>query len=301
MCADAVRFAESIGYVNAGTVEFLLGEDGRYVFIEMNPRIQVEHTVTEEVTDIDLVTSQMRIAAGETFEDLGMVQSDVYVRGAALQCRITTEDPANGFAGCRPDHRLPVGRRRRRAPRRRHRLRRRPRQPALRLDARQAHLPRAHLPHGRAPRSTGVGGVQDPWGLHQHPVPRVGAGRPGVPARRGDDELHRRAPELLEARMGGDRGTRLLTYLADVTVNQPHGPATTFVKPRTKARARHVAPLPPGNRDLLVRLGPAAFASSSRAHRRAGHGHHLPGRPPEPARDPHARVTCCTWRATSRA
>src|SRR5919107_4334582 len=63
ICADAVRFARHIGYVNAGTVEFLLAPDGRYVFIEMNPRIQVEHTVTEEVTDVDLVQSQLRIAA----------------------------------------------------------------------------------------------------------------------------------------------------------------------------------------------------------------------------------------------
>ena len=66
----------------------------------MNPRIQVEHTVTEEVTDVDLVQSQMRIAAGETLADLGLSQDSVVLRGAALQCRITTEDPANGF---RPD------------------------------------------------------------------------------------------------------------------------------------------------------------------------------------------------------
>ncbi|WP_277751368.1 biotin carboxylase N-terminal domain-containing protein [Propioniciclava sinopodophylli] len=66
ICADAVRFARHIGYSTAGTVEFLLGQDGRYVFIEMNPRSQVEHTVTEEVTNVDLVFSQMRIAAGET-------------------------------------------------------------------------------------------------------------------------------------------------------------------------------------------------------------------------------------------
>ncbi|MGL5909497.1 MAG: biotin carboxylase N-terminal domain-containing protein, partial [Phycicoccus sp.] len=66
MCADAVRFAEHVGYVNAGTVEFLLGADGRYVFIEMNPRIQVEHTVTEEVTDVDLVVAQLRIASGDS-------------------------------------------------------------------------------------------------------------------------------------------------------------------------------------------------------------------------------------------
>src|SRR5689334_3568923 len=65
ICADAVAFARHIGYVNAGTVEFLVDQDGRHVFLEMNPRIQVEHTVTEEITDIDLVQAQLRIAAGE--------------------------------------------------------------------------------------------------------------------------------------------------------------------------------------------------------------------------------------------
>src|SRR5664280_3106559 len=72
----------------------------RYFFIEMNPRIQVEHTVTEEITDVDLVTAQIRIAAGQALEDLGLRQDDIIVTGAALQCRITSEDPANGF---RPD------------------------------------------------------------------------------------------------------------------------------------------------------------------------------------------------------
>ena len=66
----------------------------------MNPRIQVEHTVTEEITDVDLVQAQLRIASGETLADLGLSQDGIRVRGAALQCRITTEDPANGF---RPD------------------------------------------------------------------------------------------------------------------------------------------------------------------------------------------------------
>src|SRR5690606_35679762 len=100
ICADAVAFARQIGYCNAGTVEFLLDERGNHVFIEMNPRIQVEHTVTEEITDVDLVQSQLRIAAGESLADLGLSQEKVTIRGAALQCRITTEDPANGF---RPD------------------------------------------------------------------------------------------------------------------------------------------------------------------------------------------------------
>src|SRR6201997_1948321 len=100
ICADAVAFARHIGYSCAGTVEFLLAEDGEYVFIEMNPRIQVEHTVTEEITDVDLVSSQLRIASGETLDGLGLRQEDIRPHGAALQCRITTEDPANGF---RPD------------------------------------------------------------------------------------------------------------------------------------------------------------------------------------------------------
>src|SRR5204863_6291055 len=97
ICADAVAFARHIGYVNAGTVEFLVDRAGRHVFIEMNPRIQVEHTVTEEVTDVDLVQAQLRIAAGETLPGMGLSQDAIVVRGAALQCRITTEDPANGF------------------------------------------------------------------------------------------------------------------------------------------------------------------------------------------------------------
>src|SRR4029079_14564532 len=100
ICADAVTFARQIGYTCAGTVEFLLDERGHHVFIECNPRIQVEHAVTEEITDVDLVSSQFRIASGESLADLGLSQDSIQPRGAALQCRITTEDPANGF---RPD------------------------------------------------------------------------------------------------------------------------------------------------------------------------------------------------------
>ncbi|GAA3179506.1 hypothetical protein GCM10020255_072780 [Rhodococcus baikonurensis] len=100
ICADAVAFAKEIGYTCAGTVEFLLDKRGNHVFIEMNPRIQVEHTVTEEVTDVDLVQSQLKIASGSTLAELGLSQDTIKLRGAALQCRITTEDPANGF---RPD------------------------------------------------------------------------------------------------------------------------------------------------------------------------------------------------------
>ena len=94
----------SINYTCAGTVEFLVETSGpragSHVFIEMNPRIQVEHTVTEEITDVDLVQAQLRIASGETLEEIGIRQDELHIRGAALQCRITTEDPANSF---RPD------------------------------------------------------------------------------------------------------------------------------------------------------------------------------------------------------
>jgi pyruvate carboxylase len=108
LCADAVAFAHEVNYKAAGTVEFLVWTDPHetapshssgygYAFIEMNPRIQVEHTVTEEVTGIDLVLSQLRIARGETLDDLGISQESISVQRCAIQCRLTTEDPADDF------------------------------------------------------------------------------------------------------------------------------------------------------------------------------------------------------------
>lgn len=98
---DAVKIARSVGYVSAGTVEFLVDKNGGYYFIEMNPRIQVEHTVTEMVTGVDIVRSQILIAAGYPLShpEIGLNrQEDVHVDGYAIQCRVTTEDPANNFA-----------------------------------------------------------------------------------------------------------------------------------------------------------------------------------------------------------
>ncbi|ODQ63924.1 pyruvate carboxylase [Nadsonia fulvescens var. elongata DSM 6958] len=94
---DAVKLASSVNYRNAGTAEFLVDEENRHYFIEINPRIQVEHTITEEITGIDIVAAQIQIAAGATLEQLGLTQDRITTRGFAIQCRITTEDPAKGF------------------------------------------------------------------------------------------------------------------------------------------------------------------------------------------------------------
>ncbi|CAB3387025.1 Hypothetical predicted protein [Cloeon dipterum] len=97
MTEHAVRLAKLVGYENAGTVEFLVDENGNFFFIEVNARLQVEHTVTEEITGIDLVQSQIRIAEGMTLPELGMKQETITMQGSAIQCRVTTEDPAKNF------------------------------------------------------------------------------------------------------------------------------------------------------------------------------------------------------------
>ena len=96
--ADAVKLARSVNYRNAGTAEFLVDQQNRYYFIEINPRIQVEHTITEEITGIDIVAAQIQIAAGASLEQLGLTQDRISIRGFAIQCRITTEDPTKGFS-----------------------------------------------------------------------------------------------------------------------------------------------------------------------------------------------------------
>lgn len=110
MGADAVKVAQSVGYTNAGTVEFLVDSDFNYYFLEMNTRLQVEHPVTEEVTGIDLVHLMLRIAAGEA---LPLRQDDVRIEGHAIEARITAQDPDRDFApstGCITDWRAPGGR-----------------------------------------------------------------------------------------------------------------------------------------------------------------------------------------------
>lgn len=101
ICEDALKVTRSLNYRSAGTVEFLVDEDYNHYFIEVNPRIQVEHTVTEMVTDIDIVQAQILIAQGHALDDPEInikSQDEIKVNGYAIQCRVTTEDPLNNFA-----------------------------------------------------------------------------------------------------------------------------------------------------------------------------------------------------------
>ena len=270
---DAVAFAKEIGYQNAGTVEFLIdtvgANAGKHVFIEMNPRIQVEHTVTEEITDVDLVQSQMRIASGESLLDLGLTQDKISMHGFAVQCRITTEDPSQNF---RPDtgkittYRSPGG-------------------AGIRLDGGTISTGAEVSPHfdsmlvkliatgrdfssavTRAKRalaefrirgvSTNIAFLQ---GLLADPIFESGDLSTSF-----IDEH----PELFKARTSQDRGTKILAWLADVTVNQPNGPRASHVTPALKLPKIDISiPAPSGSRQRLLELGPEAFSKSLRAQK----------------------------------
>ncbi len=261
LCESAVRFGEEVGYRNAGTVEFLVGEDGKFAFIEMNPRIQVEHTVTEETTDVDLVLTQLRLAGGETFTDLGLSQEGIRQRGVALQCRVTTEDPGQGF---RPDtgrisaYRSPGG-------------------AGIRLDggtahagaevspyfdsllvkltARAADLPAAARRASRALAEFRVRGVATNLAFL-----RAVLNDPDFLAGRTYTSFIDDRPHLTAVSTGKDRASRLLTLLADVTVNRPHGEPPPVPDPRTKLPPLPKGDPPPGTKQRLEQLGPEGFA-----------------------------------------
>uniref|UniRef100_A0A672MI87 Pyruvate carboxylase, mitochondrial-like n=1 Tax=Sinocyclocheilus grahami TaxID=75366 RepID=A0A672MI87_SINGR len=97
LTSDSVNLAKQVGYENAGTVEFLVDKHGKHYFIEVNSRLQVEHTVTEEITDVDLVHAQLRVCEGRSLPELGLEQDKIQINGCAIQCRVTTEDPSRGF------------------------------------------------------------------------------------------------------------------------------------------------------------------------------------------------------------
>lgn len=285
---DAVAFAKEMGYVNAGTVEFLVdtaGERaGQHVFIEMNPRIQVEHTVTEEVTDVDLVAAQLRIAGGATLPELGITQDSLHVRGFAMQCRITTEDPANGF---RPDtgtitaYRSAGG-------------------SGVRLDGGTIYAGAEVSPHfdsmlvkltcrGRD-YATAVRRVRR--ALAEFRVRGVATNIPFLMNVMDDPQFLSgdvatdfidKHPELASVNRSQDRGSKALQFLADVTVNQPHGPRVEGIDPRDRlpehpgdkrqepdrspfdGPSRDPAAVPPpGWRQVLLERGPEGFAAALR-------------------------------------
>jgi pyruvate carboxylase len=243
-------------------VEFLVDERGHHVFIEMNPRIQVEHTVTEQITERDLVIAQLRIASGMTLPELRLRQEDISIRGSALQCRVTTEDPANEF---RPDtgtisaYRSPGG-------------------PGVRLDGGTTHTGAEVSAHfdsmlvklictghdfgnavRRARRAIAEFRIR---GVSSN-LPFLAAvlGDPDFQAGRVTTSFIDERPHLLRARPSADRGTRILTYLAETTVNKPNGPRPQVVEPVDKLPACDLeAPAPDGSRQLLAELGPEGFA-----------------------------------------
>ena len=234
----------------------------------MNPRIQVEHTVTEETTDVDLVRAQILIAGGATLADLGLTQGAIRQRGFALQCRVTTENPANGF---RPDagritaYRSPGG-------------------AGIRLDegsafvgaevspffdpllvkvtARGPDLRSAAARAARAVAELRVRGVSTNQSflraLLRHPDFLAG-------------EVHTtfvdEHPELVSADPGADRASRLLSRLTDMTVNREREPPADLVDPREKLPPLSSQPPADGSRQRLLELGPAAFAAALREQR----------------------------------
>ncbi|SEA80921.1 pyruvate carboxylase [Mycobacterium sp. 283mftsu] len=263
ICSDAVTFARQIGYFCAGTVEFLLDERGHHVFIECNPRIQVEHTVTEEITDVDLVAAQLRIAAGRSLAELGLSQDRIRIRGAAMQCRITTEDPANGF---RPDtgritaYRSPGG-------------------AGVRLDGGtnvgaeiSAHFDSMLVKLTCRGQDFATAVRRARRALAEFRIRGVSTNIPFLQAVLDDPDFAAgkvstsfidERPQLLTAHTPGDRGTRILNYLADVTVNQPHGGRPSTVYPRDKLPKIDLdGPAPAGSKQLLTELGPERFAAA---------------------------------------
>jgi len=271
LCRDAVAFAKSIGYVNAGTVEFLLDTEGeragQHVFIEMNPRIQVEHTVTEEVTDIDIVSAQMRIAAGETLADLGIVQEDIRTNGFAIQTRITTEDPANGF---QPDTGLIVAYRS-------------PGGAGVRLDGATGlaggrvtgHFDSMLVKLTCRGRDFDTAVARARRALAEFRIRGVANNIPFLMAVLADPEFQagdistrfiEERPDLLDVTQSQSRSTKMLSFLGHVSVNRPVGEPPEIVRPAAKLPAISLdEAAPDGAAQRLRQVGPTQFCADLRA------------------------------------
>ncbi|CAH1111001.1 unnamed protein product [Psylliodes chrysocephalus] len=283
MTSLAVKLARHVGYENAGTVEFLCDEKGNFYFIEVNARLQVEHTVTEEITGIDLVQSQIRVAEGMTLPELGISQETIKPSGFAIQCRVTTEDPAKNF---QPDTgRIEVFRSGEGM--------------GIRLDGASAFAGAIISPYydsllvkviahskdlqsscakmNRALREFRVRGVKTnvPFLLNVLENQKFLNGSV-------DTYFIDENPQLFNFAPTRNRAQKLLNYLAQVLVNGPQTPLATKLKPaETKP---HVPPVsqeylatnpeanpsvqpPKGLRQVYKEQGPEAFAKAVRNHK----------------------------------
>lgn len=271
MLTDAVRLAKHVGYENAGTVEFLLDETGRHYFIEVNARLQVEHTITEEITGVDLVQSQIKIAEGHLLPDIGLVQDNIVPKGCAIQCRVTTEDPAKNF---QPDTgRIEVFRSGEGF--------------GIRLDSASAFAGAIISPYydsllvkviahaqnmrsaaakmNRCLREFRVRGVKTniPFLLNVFQNEQFLSSNV-------DTYFIDEHPELFHFMPSQNRAQKLLYYLGNVMVNGPMTPLATPLKPSDLTPViPEIEPgskPPPGLRDFLVKEGPEAFAKKVRQH-----------------------------------
>ncbi|MFM7816402.1 MAG: pyruvate carboxylase, partial [Verrucomicrobiota bacterium] len=278
LCDAAARIARDIRYDNAGTIEFLYDLDQHeWFFIEMNPRIQVEHTVTEVLTGLDLVRAQILIAQGHSLHsrEVGMpAQNQIPRNGYAIQCRVTTEDPENKFT---PDYgkilayRSPGGF-------------------GIRLDGAMGYSGAVITPFydsmlvkviasgqnyeiamdrmHRALSEFRIRGVKTniPFleNVIQHPEFRTG---------QATTTLIDTTPELFKFTSRKDRATKLLNYLGNVVVNgnphaKGHQPKGVIPLPTAPRGGQPGQPLPTGTRDLLLKLGPKKFAEWTLSQKR---------------------------------
>ncbi|KEO61763.1 pyruvate carboxylase [Thioclava indica] len=272
VCALALKIGNAVGYQNAGTVEFLMDMDtDAFYFIEVNPRVQVEHTVTEEVTGIDIVQAQIKIAEGATLGEAtgAAAQSDIQLSGHALQCRVTTEDPQNNFIpdyGRLTAYRSATGM-------------------GIRLDGGTAYAggvitryydsllvkvtawaqtpDQAISRMDRALREFRIRGVSTNIdfviNLLKHPT---------FLDMSYSTKFIDTTPALFDFKLRRDRGTKILTYIADITVNG-HPETAGRPKPHAEARAPRLPELKgapqPGTRNLLESQGPQAVADWMKA------------------------------------
>ncbi|XP_061462783.1 pyruvate carboxylase, mitochondrial isoform X3 [Rhineura floridana] len=268
---DAVKLAKQVGYENAGTVEFLVDRQGKHYFIEVNSRLQVEHTVTEEITDVDLVHAQIHISEGKSLPELGLKQDSVRINGCAIQCRVTTEDPARGF---QPDTgRIEVFRSGEGM--------------GIRLDSASAFQGAIISPHydsllvkviahgkdhptaaskmSRALAEFRIRGVKTNIPFLQNVLSNDQFLRGTV-----DTQFIDENPDLFNLRPGQNRAQKLLHYLGHVMVNGPTTPIPVNARPSPVDPVVPSVPLgqpPTGFRDVLLREGPSGFAKAIRHHR----------------------------------